>query len=155
MKNKKGKWYKDQKKKNSLCFTNWEYLKYGTTKKQMFIRKLTKQLKKGQWTMKKALLTVWALLIITWLCLFKIIIGSGKSMLPTISNKAILLCMKQQNYKVGDIINYQIDKYSIVHRIIEIKDDGVVVQYKVKGDGNKQADGYLITKTNIKCKVLI
>ena len=105
--------------------------------------------------MKKALLIAWALLIITWLLLFKIIIGSGKSMLPTISNKAILLCMKQQNYKVGDIINYQIDKYSIVHRIIEIKDDGVVIQYRVKGDGNKQADGYLITKTNIKCKVLI
>lgn len=48
MKNKKGKWYEDQKKKNSLCFTNWEYLKYGTTKKQIFIRELTKQLKKGQ-----------------------------------------------------------------------------------------------------------
>ena len=75
-------------------------------------------------------------------------------MQPTIGSKAILLCMKKQNYKVGDIINYQLDKYSVVHRIIEIIDDGIITQYKTKGDGNERADGYLITKTNIKCKVL-
>lgn len=102
----------------------------------------------------KIILIISGLLIITWLCLFKIIIGCGNSMLPTISNKAILLCMKQRNYKVGDIVYYQLDKYNVVHRIIEIKDDGSLIQYKTRGDGNEQADGYLITKTNIKCKVL-
>lgn len=103
---------------------------------------------------KKILIIGSGLLIITCLLLFKIVIGSGNSMQPTIGSKAILLCMKKQNYKVGDIIFYQIDKYNIVHRIIKIKDDGVVIQYQTKGDGNELADGYLITKTNIKCKVL-
>lgn len=95
------------------------------------------------------------MIILAWLLFFKIIIGSGNSMMPTIPNRAILLCMKQRDYKVGDIVNYQIGKYSVVHRIIAIQDDGVLVQYQLKGDGNKSPDKYLITKTNIKCKVLI
>lgn len=84
----------------------------------------------------------------------KIIIGSGESMLPTIPTKKILLCIKNKDYKVGDIISYKLDKHKVVHRITAIIDDGTIIQYQTKGDGNDTQDRYLITKTNIKCKIL-
>ncbi len=75
-------------------------------------------------------------------------------MLPTYPNKALLFCIKTNDYKKGDIVFYQIDKINVIHRIVDIKDDGIIKQYKLKGDNNTYADGYLITSTNIKCKVI-
>lgn len=85
---------------------------------------------------------------------YKIVIGMGDSMQPTYPNFKILLCVKQKDYKVGDIISYKLDKHKVVHRITAIIDDGVITQYQTKGDGNKLKDRYLITKTNIECKVI-
>ena len=84
----------------------------------------------------------------------KIIIGSGASMQPTYPKFKLLLCVKQKDYKVGDIVSYKLDKHKVVHRITAIIDDGVVIQYQTKGDGNELKDRYLITKTNIKCKII-
>lgn len=107
--------------------------------------------------MKKKELIILHIFFIILLVIFtniKIIIGSGESMLPTIPTKKILLCIKKSNYEVNDIILYKIDKHKVVHRITAIIDDGVITQYQTQGDGNELADRYLITKTNITCKVI-
>lgn len=85
---------------------------------------------------------------------YKIVIGMGDSMRPTYPKFKLLLCKKQKSYEVDDIIFYKLDKHKVVHRITAIIDDGVVIQYQTKGDGNKLKDRYLITKTNIKCKII-
>ncbi len=85
---------------------------------------------------------------------YKIVIGMGDSMQPTYPRFKILLCKKQKDYKVGDVISYKLDTHKVVHRITAIIDDGVVTQYQTKGDGNKLTDRYLITKTNIQCKII-
>lgn len=84
----------------------------------------------------------------------RIILGAGVSMYPTYPKFKLLLCVKQKEYKVNDIIFYKLDKHNVVHRIISVIDDGVVTQYQTKGDGNKNKDRYLITKTNIVCKIV-
>lgn len=84
----------------------------------------------------------------------RFVFGSGASMYPTYDTFKILFCVKQKDYKVDDIIYYKIDNYKVVHRVIAIIDDGTLIQYKAKGDGNNETDRYLITKTNIKCKVV-
>lgn len=104
---------------------------------------------------KKLLMTIYILIIVMWLMFFKVIVGSGKSMLPTIPQKALLLCIKQSNYEVGDVVNYQTDHYNVVHRIISKQDNGNSVKFQMKGDGNTTVDNYLITKENIKCRVLL
>ena len=84
----------------------------------------------------------------------KIIIGSGASMQPTYPNFKLLLCIKNKDYKVGDIVSYKLDKHKVVHRITAIIDDGILTQYQTKGDGNTGTDRYLITRTNIECKII-
>lgn len=85
---------------------------------------------------------------------FKLVIGMGDSMKPTYPNFKILICKRQKEYKVNDIVSYQLDTHKVVHRIVAVIDDGVVTQYQTKGDGNELKDKYLITKTNIECKII-
>ena len=85
---------------------------------------------------------------------YKIVIGMGDSMQPTYPRFKILLCKKQKEYQIDDVISYKLDTHKVVHRITAIIDDGVVIQYQTKGDGNKTTDRYLITKTNIECKII-
>lgn len=47
-----------------------------------------------------------------------------------------ILIQKKKNYKVGDIVTYQKEKYFVTHRIIK-KDDNKVV---TKGDANNTPD---------------
>jgi|SRR5574344_33699 signal peptidase I len=104
---------------------------------------------------KKAIITTMICFIV--LLLFtqiKIIIGLGGSMEPTYPKFKILLCIKTKNYEVDDVVYYKIDKHRVVHRIITKIDDGIITQYQTKGDGNELTDRYLITKTNIECKII-
>ena len=101
------------------------------------------------------------IVIIEILLLFKFrwIIGSGDSMLPTLSNPSFAICMKTNNYKVGDIVSYKIDGFPIVHRIVGIEeqmlDNGHVVRlFTLKGDNNSTEDRFKIYKENILCKLL-
>lgn len=89
---------------------------------------------------------------------FKIIIGSGMSMYPTIKDKTLLLCKYTNNYKVGDIVHYRIGNKPIVHRIIQITeysmtDGGILKVYKIKGDNNKEPDTFEVYDENIICKI--
>lgn len=104
--------------------------------------------------MKIILFHIYFIVLLLAFLNIKIIIGSGDSMLPTIPSKKILLCIKNTKYEVNDIVFYKLDNHNVVHRIIAIIDDGTVIQYQTKGDGNNAPDRYLITKTNIKCEII-
>ena len=96
---------------------------------------------------------------ILFLLNFKIVVGMGASMEPTINGNRILLCKYGKDYKVGDIVLYKIDGFPIIHRItnVDIYDQGdgrIVRTYTLKGDNNEKADGFLVYKENIIYKVL-
>ena len=60
-----------------------------------------------------------------------------------------ILILKQDDYKVHDVVTYTQEGYYITHRIIEEKEDTVVT----KGDANNVADD-AIPKTSIIGKVI-
>ena len=76
----------------------------------------------------------------------------GTSMLPAIQNNSQCLCIKKQEYSVGDVIfffakiNGEVN--GISHRIIKI-DDGKIY---TKGDNNDWVDPPM-TKDNIVCAI--
>ena len=88
---------------------------------------------------------------------FKVIVGSGMSMYPTIKDHTILLCKYSNNYKVGDIVYYKVGNNHIVHRIIQITehkmiDNSIIKVYKIKGDNNEKADMFEVYDENLICK---
>lgn len=89
---------------------------------------------------------------------FKIMIGSGTSMLPTFKEKQVTLCMKQSSYEIGDVVYYRIGKFPIAHRIIDIHTievDGMTVKlYTMKGDNNPVSDYFQVYDENIVCKII-
>ena len=60
-----------------------------------------------------------------------------------------ILVYKQGNYKVGDVVTYQVGSYFVTHRVIEVNMDSVIT----KGDANNTVDGVVYTK-NIVGKVI-
>lgn len=105
------------------------------------------------------LLIIIILLEFIFILNFKIVIGSGNSMSPTIGQHQVLLCKYSNDYKEGDIIYYELNGIPIVHRIIEINEytllNGAKVNtYKIKGDNNPAADAFEVYKENIKCKIV-
>ena len=64
------------------------------------------------------------------------------SMKPDINPGDIVIIEKVDinNIKVGDIIQYQIDDYSIVHRVVNVFNDGISISFITKGDNNKNID---------------
>lgn len=100
---------------------------------------------------------IWGIVLVLALMFalnYKVVFGSGKSMLPTIKEKQILLCKKQKDYKVNDIVFFKLNGIPVVHRIINVVDYGNVKAYTTKGDGNDSADMFGIYKENIVCRVV-
>lgn len=90
---------------------------------------------------------------------FKVILGRGMSMYPTITSSQILLCKYQKSFDVGDIVYYNIGREHIVHRIVaidktEMTNGMVIKQYTLKGDNNPDVDYFKVYDENIVCKVL-
>ena len=80
----------------------------------------------------------------------------SESMEPTIMTHALCLTdMVHKDVKVGDVVVYR-HTYEdgptvlIVHRVIEIRDDGIVT----KGDNNEEADGWVTPKEDIIGKII-
>lgn len=74
----------------------------------------------------------------------------GKSMLPTFKEGQKVLIVKKDKYNKGDIIVFRYyNNHTIIHRIIEVMEDGV---YVCKGD-NTQKMEYVLLKC-IKGKVI-
>lgn len=55
------------------------------------------------------------------------------------------------NIKVGDIVVYSDQGILIVHRVVEINEDGSLI---TKGDNNNSIDSVLVTKDNYKAKMV-
>ena len=74
------------------------------------------------------------------------------SMEPILHRGDLLFVLNSEDPQVGDIVIYQRSdvKYTIVHRIIEINEDG----YITKGDNNPTADPYVVKREQIVGKVL-
>lgn len=73
----------------------------------------------------------------------------GESMLPTIKDNSKCLCVRIENYSVGDIIAFQNEVgESISHRILSIGEEKIFT----KGDNNEFIDSP-ITKENIMCRI--
>lgn len=104
------------------------------------------------------ILLVFLVLELFFVIKYKIVIGSGASMLPTIGNHQILLCEYTNNYKVDDIVLYKVNGIPIVHRIVKITtydlENGTSVKtYTMKGDNNNDVDMFETYRENIVCKV--
>lgn len=101
------------------------------------------------------------LIIIEIVCIskFKIVVGSGLSMVPTIDDHQVLLCEYSKNYQIDDIVLYKVDNIPIVHRIVNITEyhlaDGSIIKlYTMKGDNNPNTDLFETYKENIICKII-
>lgn len=81
------------------------------------------------------------------------------SMEPTIMTNSISLTKQVTNpdeVQVGDIVAFSVTENSgkeieVVHRIIEITDDGSVI---TQGDNNNAPDSFLLTRNDIQAKVV-
>ena len=74
---------------------------------------------------------------------YRVFFIMSESMEPTIQTHQIVLAevMDGEDAKVGDVVAYSrgdgIFKRTVIHRIVEIRDDGDVI---LKGDNNKEPD---------------
>jgi len=92
-----------------------------------------------------------------WGGFFQITIVSGTSMLPTYENGDIIVSIKEQSYEIGDIVVYSppgIDcsRCNVVHRIIEINDEGY---FKTQGDNNDFEDGWFVDPSDAYGKIVL
>lgn len=71
------------------------------------------------------------------------------SMEPNILVGDIVIIKKTDpdNIKVNDVIEYQVENYGVIHRVVEIKDDGSFI---TKGDNNNTIDMFAVTHDQVK-----
>ncbi len=85
---------------------------------------------------------------------YKMMVVLSGSMEPTIKTGSIVVVKPESIYKEGDVITFKDPnkpKYSITHRIAEIKGD----KFITKGDANKAADNDNIGKNQVLGKLLL
>ena len=73
------------------------------------------------------------------------------SMQPVINEGDLVLiadCNIEQ-IKVGDIIQYQMRDYTIIHRVVRVKNKGNKINLITKGDNNNNEDKYPVTTNNL------
>lgn len=89
---------------------------------------------------------------------YKVFVVISGSMEPNIHVGDIVITknVDEENIKIGDVITFNNDKYTITHRVIDII-QGDEIFYKTKGDHNSVADKDLIKYNNIEgvCKFRI
>ena len=79
------------------------------------------------------------------------IILSG-SMEPVIRTGSMVLVDNQtEDIQMGDIIMYRLQKENVVHRVVEIQEDGKII---TKGDNNENADFAPVTQAQVCGKVI-
>jgi signal peptidase len=82
---------------------------------------------------------------------------STGSMSPSVSSGSLIITKQQNNYFVGDIITFQLDKYqekTITHRIFSVSQENDMIRFATKGDANDALDNNLITAEQIIGKVI-
>lgn len=81
-------------------------------------------------------------------------IASG-SMEPSImtGDMVIISSLENDEIKVGDVVEYKRDNYSVIHRVIEIVPEQGYNYYKTQGDNNNTPDRDLVPHEAIVGKV--
>ena len=78
-------------------------------------------------------------------------VAVGRSMLPNIGEMAVVVGVKTNEVKVGDIVLYHSEELgNVVHRVVEVLDNGTII---TKGDNNVYVDPP-ITPDEVKYKVV-
>lgn len=82
-----------------------------------------------------------------------IVIASG-SMEPVIYRGDMVVVRKlndknKDNLEIGDIIVFNMDNKTVIHRIVSIIKSGNDIFYKTKGDNNNVVDNFLVEKDDI------
>jgi signal peptidase len=87
---------------------------------------------------------------------YKIMTVLSGSMEPTVKTGSIVVVKPEKNYKVGQIITFQLPRYKvpITHRIFEIDRAQTPPVYITKGDANNSPDSWRISENQIVGKVL-
>lgn len=78
------------------------------------------------------------------------------SMSPTFYKDDIVIIRQYNEYKVGDIVEYQLSDISkpVSHRIVEKIGTGKLAEYRTQGDANSTAEDYTINHDQINGKVI-
>lgn len=63
----------------------------------------------------------------------------------------VLVDTQTENIQSGDIIMYRLQKENVVHRVVEIQEDGKII---TKGDNNENADFAPVTQAQVCGKVI-
>ena len=117
--------------------------------------------RKTQASMKGWMTLSILLVLIVWvstglLGLYPTIIASG-SMRPTLNvgDMALVVSVDPLTIKVGDIIQYRHEGEMILHRVVDIQQQGNTVVFITKGDANPSPDSTPVTPSQIVGKMLI
>lgn len=90
--------------------------------------------------------------LLTKICGISVLRVESGSMENTLSIGDIIIIKECADYKVGDIITYNVNnEYLVTHRIIE-KENG---NFVTKGDNNNTKDNTKVTKSDIEGKVIL
>lgn len=73
------------------------------------------------------------------------------SMEPTLSIGDMAICKEQDAYATGDAVLYQDKGYLVLHRIVEVNEDGTFV---MRGDANNVDDETAISRSNVYGKMV-
>lgn len=79
--------------------------------------------------------------------------GSMKNELM-VGDIAIIQKVDAKEIVVGDIIEYVVDDHSVVHRVIQKKQEDGIFYFKTKGDNNNTADNGIVTEKQLVGKMI-
>lgn len=84
---------------------------------------------------------------------YKLFAVRSGSMRPAISEGDLILAVKQENYKKGDIIAYNKKGATVTHRIVDLQEKDGESFFITKGDANDKPDDGSVRKEQIFGKV--
>ena len=102
-----------------------------------------------------------AVILLTWFALgiFPIapIAVASESMKPefTLGDVVIIKKCNPKDVIVGDIIQYKLDNYTVVHRVIEKTENNGEIAFTTKGDNNNSPDAKAVTEEQLIGKAIL
>jgi len=122
------------------------------------MKKLLRKIRKSSWfDIAVAFLAAFIIYQVAGLALntdMPVVAVVSDSMVPTL-NRGDLIVAEGGPVEVGDIIIYSGPRnYPIIHRVIDIKTDGLVTGFVTKGDNNNAEDPWLVKPNQVHGKVL-
>lgn len=115
-----------------------------------------KEDKPASWIITFVILAAFVLFVTGVLPYYPVAVATG-SMEPTIMTGDMVVVDKTEATKsslaVGDVIQYQRGNYTVIHRIIEMRDENGDHFYVTKGDNNNSADSGEVTEEQVIGKV--